>query len=1110
MRGRSYVIRALIETLLIVGAVEVVVMFLLPVLAPGIEGTTEAALDALLLSLGAGPLLVWRMRAWAANGQRAPRLRLGRGGALAATAIVLGTAIGLTSGYMLARDHHHSIHDEFETRTRHIAAEVRDMLYRPAYGLGGARGVYVASKAVERDEFAAFASSGYFGREFPGMEAMGVVGLVESEEVAAFEAAERTDGCPEYTAHPAPGFDEHWLVRYIEPADAHGDLLGWDLAGSDRLREGVGKAIASGEPGLVLMPAVGADAHEHAVWIFPVSRKGNAPTTPEGRLEHLKVVLIALVRPDEIVRTTLAANSDIAGITLRDDDRVICAGGDPGSNQSWAVSTHMDISGRDIAMTATPSDRFIAARATPLPAIVGSGIVLMSWLGGAMLFLLASGRLRARQLAYRMTEESREARIAAEVAEERLSLAMRAANIGLWDWDIETDTFNFSDTYYAMLGYERGELTITSESWSTMCHPDDLPAEKRDLQRHFEGETSIYTNEHRIRCKDGSWRWVRDIGEVIDRNDDGSPRRMIGVHVDIDADIRFGHALQTAIELDAHDSEALTLIQLCAAMCRAFGVRFAGVSRVIEQDGEEWGSLVAGWKSLTPCAPFRYRLSGAPCGSTVRDSYCEVRTGVTDIYPEDEFLANFGAESYAGVRMHDRFGRTIGTVMLVHTDELRTAFDLESTLRVFAGRASAELERFDHERKLTHAKEQAEAANRSKSEFLANMSHEIRTPMTAILGYADLLGGDMTQDPDQARDAIRIIQSNAGHLLTIINDILDVSKIEAGQMSVENIPTNPAQIVEEAASLVRPRARGKGVDIRIRYMTPIPERITSDPTRLRQILLNLAGNAIKFTEVGDVTIEVACDPEKRQMNFRVMDTGIGMSPEQCDRIRRFEAFSQADASTTRRFGGTGLGLRISNALAHLLGGDMTVESEEGSGSTFIVTVDTGDLEGIEMVEADCISMLAEVNRQTRETEERARARARSLDGVRILLAEDGVDNQRLISFLLRKAGAEVTICDNGLDAVETIERAAEGEHPHVILMDMQMPELDGYSAAQRLRRAGCTIPVIALTAHAMEGDRQRCLDAGCDDYQTKPINRAALIEACAEWARSADTMRKAA
>ncbi len=399
------------------------------------------------------------------------------------------------------------------------------------------------------------------------------------------------------------------------------------------------------------------------------------------------------------------------------------------------------------------------------------------------------------------------------------------------------------------------------------------------------------------------------------------------------------------------------------------------------------------------------------------------------------------------------------------------------------------------------AKEAADAANRAKSEFLANMSHEIRTPMTAILGYTDLLAGDFWGDPARSREAIGTIQSNAGHLLTIINDILDVSKLEAGQLSLESIDTNPVQIVEEVASLSRPRAIEKQIDFRVRYETLIPKSIQSDPTRLRQVLLNLASNAIKFTETGSVTIRAAYDGDAQQLRFAVEDTGIGMTPEQCDAIAEFTAFKQADMSTTRKFGGTGLGLHISSSLSRMLGGRLELDSVYGKGSRFTAIVSAEHADDVELWIPEGPMLNLSTGHGDPATGVKT-ATADSLCGLRILLAEDGRDNQRLISHHLKKAGADVAVCDNGQIAVDRLIDSRDGEAFDLVLMDMQMPELDGYQATRLLRRRGFTLPIIALTAHAMEGDRQKCLAAGCDDYVTKPINRKALIATCATLASS--------
>ncbi len=401
---------------------------------------------------------------------------------------------------------------------------------------------------------------------------------------------------------------------------------------------------------------------------------------------------------------------------------------------------------------------------------------------------------------------------------------------------------------------------------------------------------------------------------------------------------------------------------------------------------------------------------------------------------------------------------------------------------------------------LAEARGFAESASRAKSEFLANMSHEIRTPLTAILGYADLLRedagpGDAAGSGESRRETIETILGAGRHLLTVINDILDLSKIEANKMTVERVETAVVSILHEVESMMRPRASEKGIALSAVLGTPVPERIVSDPTRLRQILMNLAGNASKFTESGRVTMTAGAlgAGEAARLVIDVEDTGPGMTREQASGL--FTAFTQGDTTVTRRHGGSGLGLTISRKLARLMGGDVTLErSAPGEGSRFRVDLPLNAVPGA--------ALIASLESIRSERSESGQPTISALSG-RILLAEDGVDNQRLISFHLRKAGAEVDVAENGRVALAKIgEAEAEGRAYGLLLTDMQMPEMDGYTLARRLRGQGSRLAIVALTAHAMAEDRERCIAAGCDDYATKPIDKGELLRKCARWLES--------
>jgi signal transduction histidine kinase/HPt (histidine-containing phosphotransfer) domain-containing protein len=387
----------------------------------------------------------------------------------------------------------------------------------------------------------------------------------------------------------------------------------------------------------------------------------------------------------------------------------------------------------------------------------------------------------------------------------------------------------------------------------------------------------------------------------------------------------------------------------------------------------------------------------------------------------------------------------------------------------------------------------AEAANQAKSLFLANMSHEIRTPLTAILGFAEnLLDGGGT--PEERTVATQTILRNGHHLLQLINDILDLSKIEAGRLETECLRFSPTDVAADVVAALQVRADAKQVDLKLLFDGAIPATINSDPTRFRQILINLTGNAIKFTDHGQVTIRMNVVKSASSMpclRCAVTDTGIGMTDDQLSRL--FTPFTQADGSMARRFGGTGLGLSISRRLANILGGDITVESQLGSGSTFTVTIETGDLTGVQWLTSPA----------PREIPEPVTASPQTRLDLRILLAEDGPDNQLLIGSFLRKLGAEVVIADNGRKAVDLALDSLIARQPfHLILMDMQMPLLDGYAATTELRKRCWKGPILALTANAMSGDRQKCLDAGCDDFATKPIDRVRVLEQIHELTQS--------
>lgn len=395
---------------------------------------------------------------------------------------------------------------------------------------------------------------------------------------------------------------------------------------------------------------------------------------------------------------------------------------------------------------------------------------------------------------------------------------------------------------------------------------------------------------------------------------------------------------------------------------------------------------------------------------------------------------------------------------------------------------------------LEASKQAAESANKAKSAFLANMSHEIRTPMTAILGYADWLRKGNTTSQEEQQEYLDTIHSSGSHLLELINDILDLSKIEAGKMEMNREWHSPFQIIQEIHRILKVRATDKQIGFDVRYLTPLPAQISTDDVRLRQVIANLVGNAIKFTTEGKVEIVVKLKQvaAQYQLHVAINDTGIGMTPEQLAKV--FKPFVQADSSVTRKFGGTGLGLTISKNFVSALGGDVAVSSEAGKGSTFSFWIDVGDCSQYPL-------LTFEEYQQNQRRDSQDSTEQQLLPPCRILIVEDGDAIRRLVRLLLTRAGVEVTEAENGKLGYE---KAISGNFD-LMLMDIQMPVWDGNKACSTLRAEGYRKPIIALTANAMLGEIEQSREAGFDDFVAKPVNTEELFQAIRQQLRQSPT-----
>ncbi len=762
---------------------------------------------------------------------------------------------------------------------------------------------------------------------------------------------------------------------------------------------------------------------------------------------------------------------------------------------------------------------------------------------------------------------------------------------------------------------------LLGRGWRDAVHPDDLGELERKIEqavtrrRACAVEIRLLTTEGYRRIAVQSSARLDESGELLGFFATGS---------DIDAHYRVETALRALATVRTASSVEETLRPLTKAMAETFGMTFAGIARLFERDGEPWAEMVAGMDEDGPTEKLEYRLAGTPCGEACREEYLRIDRDLSSAFPEAECALVRQPESYVGLRIYDSAGLPIGLVMLTGREPLETDLDLYPTLMLFGTRAASELERARTEADLRAARERAEAASRAKSEFLANMSHEIRTPLNGMLGMNQLLLE--TELDSEQRSFAELMLSSGQSLLALLNDVLDLSKIQAEHLELESIEFELRRLLEECCELQAGPCATKGLDLCFHIDPSVPTHVTGDPARLRQVLLNLVTNAIKFTDEGEVELLVTPDAGAAdRLRFSVRDTGIGI-PEHAH-TKLFKQFSQVDTSTTREYGGTGLGLAICSLLVDAMGGEIHVESTQGAGSTFWFTAQladsggeapkpldyeslagtsafvlsrsasllrslSGSLLSLEVQAWECSSVAALeaqlaqgapqqllfLDRGSFSQADEARCRALALQhGVpiielvrqrergqdsdanpgrelskpvrlrsllettrralgkpqgrlcskgltaqlpkhaalvgdrapRVLLAEDNAVNRMVAVKLLERMQVTLEFATNGREALEALE---SGDFD-LVLMDCQMPEMDGFQATvawrERERASGRHIPIIALTAGAMSGDRQRCLEAGMDDYLSKPFRAEDLLRAVNDWSNWQRAQRRA-
>ena len=631
----------------------------------------------------------------------------------------------------------------------------------------------------------------------------------------------------------------------------------------------------------------------------------------------------------------------------------------------------------------------------------------------------------------------------------QLQLALQTARMGVLEWDAMQDRVTWSDSLHEIFGYAPGEIEATRDGLLSIVHPADRAMLQSRMASAMYG-CEEFSVEYRVICGNaGTVIWTYGIGS-LQRDDQGRLQRMTSVVQDVTAKktseqklAQNKHRLQQVVD---GASVGIAFVKATGQLVTAndAALRMLGVSRTqFDREGYDWTNSI--------------RHEDRPKANTIVD---ELKASGR-MRPQEILLSHTGGKLQPV---------QISSISVSAEDDEHVVFlvDLSEQKR--------------YEQSIEEARRSAEAANTTKSEFLANMSHEIRTPMSAIIGYLDILARNLTE-PDDLK-CVSIIRHNSRFLLEIINDILDISKIEAGKLALQKKRFRPEKLLADVRSLMQVRAAEKGLELNFECDGKIPKTIRSDDKRLKQILVNLIGNAIKFTEEGSVDLRVRFIQAEQLLAFDIVDTGIGIEPKLLAKL--FQPFTQGDTSLNREFGGTGLGLTISQRLANLLGGEILAESELGDGSVFSLRIAVGSLNNVPMTAPNLSIRIA-------EPKPKSDVKLPRLSG-KILVVDDRRDIRHIAKHILEDVGASVSEAEDGKQAINCIRQAelAEDEFD-LIVMDMQMPVMDGYAATRQLRASGFDKPIVALTAHAMRGDRKKCIDAGCSDYLTKPLDRRQFV-----------------
>jgi PAS domain S-box-containing protein len=980
------------------------------------------------------------------------------------------------------------------------------------------------------------------------------------------------------------------VTRWIFPVQDNLGTIGYDHSSDPRRREAIEAARAKNAPEISTFTETGGKKNPGFVIYSPIGRNGSPNHYVAA--EYLYARFFATV----FKQLKLAGHYTFA-VTVGGTQVYNSALSENDTRVQPSEETLSNLFGQRMKLRLTPTLELITADKRYLPEMaLGGGLAITLLLGFILHFArrARSGQYLSELSNKRLVAENEERRrieARLKVSDERLRLALDSTQIGILEWNVPKGHVYYSPGLWGLLGYEHARMPSTLEVWQSLIHPEDLPMYRKRTESQLNGIASFIDPEYRVRARNGDWRWVYVRSKSVLAGPNGRPTRIIGTVQDIttrresEQALRESQAEARKLSLVASKTDNLVIIGSAdgriewvnSAFCRVMEYTLAEVV------GKDPGRLLGGPDT------------DAAQADLIRDEIAK------------------GVGTNTEIVQYSKSGRKYYLHM-----EVQVVRNQAGQVENFIAIENDITSRVETENQLRRAKAEADFASRAKSEFLASMSHEIRTPMNGVIGMTSILME--TPLTAEQRDFVNTIRTSGEALLTIINDILDFSKIESGKMELEKAPFELALCVEEALDLFAPTAAAKRLEIGYHVEPDVPPWIVGDVTRLRQVIVNLVNNAIKFTPSGSISIQVrripldasvrATPAGRMRLEITVQDTGIGIPPDRIDRL--FKAFSQVDSSTTRKYGGTGLGLAICQRLCQLMNGDIRVESTLGKGSTFTIAIMTDAAQrpaevtgppfsGVELkgamalciednpitrarlrtlfdsLGATCVfanepesaveiasnlpnppaivildlpefesqralDLTAEIksprlvlfrlgqspppapkdgfpyatvskpiktvsflqalallgNRsgsggivvQTRH-EDRPIAEEIPLT---VLLAEDNAVNQKVALRFLERMGYNADAVGNGLEVL----KAFQTRNYDLVLMDLQMPEMDGLEASRRIRRsvpADRQPKIIALTANAMQGDREICLDAGMDDYISKPVKMHEIVAA---------------